>query len=108
MKVRYEMAKGNRIKKGTKKVTIDGVTERIDNFEGLDCEDVMLGWCEDTNSWVDLREDVRKGYWLYSCNEDIKNLKQAIRHIRKHNEIPKGTQFTLSSNFKGYDIYITK
>lgn len=41
-------------------------------------------------------------------NPKISNLKQAIRHLKKHNEIPKGTKFKLESNFPGYDIYIIK
>lgn len=37
-----------------------------------------------------------------------KSYKAAIRHLRKHNEIPKGTQFRLVSRFVGCDRYLTK
>ena len=32
----------------------------------------------------------------------------AIRHLKKHNEIPKGTKFRLCSKFVGFDRYLIK
>ena len=40
--------------------------------------------------------------------ETIKSVKAALRHIRKHNELPKGTKVRLCSNFVGCDVIITK
>ena len=57
----------------------------------------------------ELKSPNKKGYILVnSSNDKIKNLKSAIRHIKKHDEIPKGTRMRLESRFKGFDIIITK
>lgn len=38
----------------------------------------------------------------------IHSFKAARRHLRKHNEIPKGTRFRLVSRFVGYDRILVK
>lgn len=44
----------------------------------------------------------------FSPDNGIKTYKAAIRHIRKHNEIPEGTKFKVLSMYVGLDRYITK
>lgn len=105
MKVKYYKSKGNRIKKGSLKIT--NRKYRVNNFEGLG----MTGnhdncwWCEDLNKWITLENSNNK-YDLSDVNIHIKNLKQAIRHIKHHPEIEKGTIMCLRSNFIGYHIDI--
>lgn len=45
---------------------------------------------------------------IYPGSFPCKSYKAAKRHLKKHNEIPKGTQFRLVSQFVGYDRYLTK
>ena len=44
----------------------------------------------------------------YPGSFTCKSYKAAVRHLRKHNEIPKGTKFRLVSRFVGCDRYLTK
>ena len=44
----------------------------------------------------------------YSSDYSIRSFKAARRHIRKHDEIPKGTKFKLVSRFVGYDRILVK
>ncbi len=37
-----------------------------------------------------------------------KSVKAAKRHLRRHDEIPKGTKFILESRFMGFDRVLTK
>ena len=104
MKVKYCKPRKQRIKKGSIKVN----NRRIPNFIRLVCEDDLV-WSYDLENWFDVNRyrDIKIGCHS-GFNSNIRNLKQAIRHIKKHKEIPKGTRFTLESAFEGYDIYITK
>lgn len=65
----------------------------------------------------ELYYDRNKKKWVIEkdCTEDIypaaypcRSFKAAKRHLRKHNEIPKGTRFILISQWIGYDRYLTK
>lgn len=105
MKVRYQAPKGKRIKKGTFK-RVGG--KRLRYFTGLesgDKEDNRLWWHYRLKRWVKL-DDYASG--IMTCNHAIKNVKQAIRHLNKHDEIPKGAKFVLKNRFTGYDVYFTK
>ena len=109
MKVKYIKPKGRRIKKGSIKMIVNGVPKRIDNFMGLEVRVPNLYWWNKGNMWINKENNKFKvNGWLSTWNGNIKNLKQAIRYIKKHNEIPKGTKFILRSRFKGYDIIIIK
>lgn len=57
------------------------------------------------NLWVHKQEYT--GYW-YPGTFPCRSLKAAKRHLRKHNEIPKGTKFRLVSMYVGFDLYLTK
>lgn len=46
--------------------------------------------------------------WRSSSNSGIHSFKAARRHLRKHDEIPKGTRFRLVSRFVGYDRILVK
>ena len=45
---------------------------------------------------------------VYPGGFPCSSYKAAKRHLRKHDEIPKGTQFRLVSKFVGCDRYLTK
>lgn len=118
MKVHYDRPKGQRVKKGSIKITINGKKKRINYFNGLThwtkLSEELLYYVPEVDKWmtydkVSEIESNKKGYILVSSSNDkIKNLKSAIRHIKKHDEIPKGTRMRLESRFKGFDITITK
>ena len=110
MRVVYERIKGDRIKKGSVKIAINGNPRRINNFIGLRIEnDEYLKWSEKYNKWIDIRYcSFDELCYATPWNNKMKNVKQVIRHIKKHNEIPNGTKFTLYSRWKGYNVYIIK
>ena len=118
MKVHYDRPKGQRVKKGSIKITINGRKRRINYFNGLThwarLSEQLLYYVPEVDKWmtynkIDELEFNKKGSVLISSsNGKIKNLKSAIRHIKKHDEIPKGTRMRLESHFVGFDIIITK
>lgn len=101
MKIKYQRPKGSRITKGSYKYN----GKRYDNFVVLK----VLGyiWSEEMNKWYEVNKEPSDIVWSFE-NANIRNLKQAIRHLKKHDEIPKGTKCVLCSRWKGYNIYITK
>lgn len=112
MKVIYDRPRGSRIKKGSEKVEFNGKKIRMKVFIGLThwcrLDEKLLDWSYDLQKWVEISSDEYDFRNASSVNSDISNLKQAIRHVKKHDEIPKGTRMRLESNFKGYDIIIIK
>ena len=106
MKFKYDKIKGHRVKKGTHKVNTS-YKSRINMFSSLTVVSRIdnTWWCEDTNRWGNIED--ANNHSFSSNNHDIKNLKQAIRHIKKHKELKKGTVMRLCSNFVGYSIDIT-
>lgn len=119
MKVHYDKPKGQRVKKGSIKITINGRKKRINYFNGLThwarLNEKLLYYVPEVDKWMTydevskLESSSKKRYILVSSSNDkIKNLKSAIRHIKKHDEIPKGTRMRLESRFAGFDIIITK
>lgn len=110
MRILYNKPRGQRIKKGSCKILYNGKLKKFDNFCGLThwarLSEPVLDWDIINKRWIDIREDDNGR--TSSHNDKIKNLKQAIRHIKKHDEIPKGTRMILESRFKGYDIIIIK
>lgn len=93
----YHCEKGQRYKKGTIK-TEKG---RLHVYSSI----IVDGhwWCEVDKKWVkDVCEcTVRDGIYTGSDKCGIHSVKAAERHIRKHNEIQKGTKCSLISNFIG-------
>lgn len=104
MKVHYDKPKGKRVKKGS--VKWHGMRVRM--FNGLTIYDpncnMDLWYFHDMDKWCGFEEGFGR---CTNRNNNIRNLKQAIRHIKKQ-DVPQGTMFELSSNFIGYNIYIVK
>ena len=55
--------------------------------------------------WVNKKDYT--GYW-YPATFPCRSYKAAIRHLRKHDEIPKRTKFKLVSKLIGFDRYLIK
>lgn len=102
MRIKYYKPKNARIKKGTTKVK--GDKNRRVNFLGLTMisDNDNSWWCKDLNKWCTLAEV--KGLDFGTHNDDIKSLKAAISHIKRHPELKKGTIMNLNSNFRYCDI----
>jgi len=104
MKIKYNKKVGSRIKKGTFKVRWN--SKRVPIFNGLSVSGSdNHWWCEDLNKWIAHTHE-SQGNSFSINNDNIKNLKQAIRHIKKHKELGKGTTMKLCSNYMGHNIYI--
>lgn len=60
--------------------------------------------------WVNRSEYLTDGhrYHFFPSPFLCHSLKAAKRHLRKHNEIPKGTRFVLVSRYIGCDIHLIK
>ena len=68
-------------------------------------KEIELHFDPNKKLWVHRKEYT--GYW-YPADFPCRSLKAAKRHLRKHNEIPKGTKFRLVSKYIGFDLYLTK
>lgn len=55
--------------------------------------------------WV--KREEYTGSW-YPATFPCRSYRAAKRHLRKHNEIPKGTKFRLYSKYVGFDRYLIK
>ncbi len=63
-----------------------------------------LWYCDDLKEWRNMREaEPPFGNYVF-----VRSFNAARRHIRKHNEIPVGTRFLLSSRWVGYDRILVK
>jgi hypothetical protein len=100
LKIRYDAPKNSRIKKGTCKYK----GKRVFYFHGVECKGYW--WHEERNKWIKFEEWHNEGD-ICTCNDNVNNLKQLIRHIKRHNYLPKGTEFILVSMFQGLNIYVT-
>ena len=93
--MKYQKPKGQRIQR----YAFSGITI-YDNCS-------RYWYYDHLNNWID--EDLHPEVIGRSCSnyENCKSLKSAIRKVKKAS-VPKGTVFTLSSHFLGYDIDIVK
>lgn len=107
MKVKFSKPKGQRIYKGT--VKVPGKSKRFPIFLGLEnMDNNYLMWSDELGIWIGRHNRPDGEYSLCSMSKPIRSVKAAIRHIRNHDEIPKGTKMVLMSNFDGYDVEIIK
>ncbi|MBO5319001.1 MAG: hypothetical protein J6B01_04840 [Ruminococcus sp.] len=94
--------------KGVFKKDKEGYRMRMNNHFlhlDLECIEVQLHYDKSKKKWV--KESEYTGYWypgVFPC----KSYKAAKRHLRKHDEIPKGTKFRLCSKFIGFDRFLVK
>ena len=105
MKIEFSKVKRHRTMKGSYKV--EGRKKRLSVYSGLTTMGMIDNgwWCDKLNRWCSLEELGNNSF--SSSNLNIVNLKQAIRHIKKHKELPKGTKLSLRGNFVGYYIDFT-
>ena len=99
MKIRYQAQKGFRVKKGSVKFK----DRRLNRFMGV-VIDVgnKKWWCNSLDRWIEPEEADGRGY--STANYNVSNLKQLIRHVKKHKELEKGTKLRLRGRFKRTDI----
>ena len=69
-------------------------------------EHKRLYYDRENREWT-TRENCRGLIRVYPAAYPCTTLKAAKRHLRKHNEIPKGTKFKLVSMFIGQDVLLT-
>ena len=101
MRVIFEKPKGLRIKSGTHK----GSFGRYRNFVWAEIDGYW--WADEAKKWMlldDFYGNNINGGCSTGCNE-VKNVKQLVRHMKKHSYIPKGTKIRLASRFIGFDVY---
>lgn len=73
-------------------------------YDDQDFEDWL--WYEyGTKTWKPVKDC---DDWYSNNYHGIHSFKAARRHLRKHEEIPKGTLFRLVSRFVGYDRILVK
>lgn len=70
-----------------------------------ECKEKELYYDCYKKKWV--KEDEYTCNW-YPAHAPCHSYRAAVRHLRKHNEIPKGTRFRLCSKFVGFDRYLIK
>ena len=77
-------------------------------FLYIDSEDADLCYDLVDHVWK-TKKECGEGTHPYSpCSDDISTFKAAAAHIRRHDEIPKGTRFKVVNRFVGYDRFVTK
>lgn len=71
----------------------------------FDRKEDELHYDPNKKKWVK-EEEYTGGWWpgTFGC----RSYKAAIRHLKNHDEIPKGTRFRLASKWVGFDRWITK
>lgn len=74
-------------------------------FMCLEDESRTLYYDHDKKMWVNKEEYT--GCW-YPATYPCHSYKAAKRHLRNHDEIPKGMKFILVSWFCGFDRYLVK
>ena len=79
------------------------------NREGYDYKtfknEVELHYDENKKLWVKRKEYTGS---CYPADFPCHSYRAAKRHLRKHNEIPRGTKFRLVRKFVGFDRYLIK
>ena len=90
-------------------IKLHGKANRVPMFIGLESiGNNRLWWSDTLNKWFDPCNRPDGNYTVSPFKMGVRSVKVAIRHIRKHDEIPKGAKMRLVSRFIGYDIEITK
>jgi hypothetical protein len=107
MRIKFSQKKGKRLSKGT--IKLQGRDKRAPIFIGIEnLDDHYLMWADTLNKWVGLSNQPDGDYSMCSIKAPIRSVKAAIRHIRKHDEIPKGARMVLVSSLVGCDVEIIK
>lgn len=76
-----------------------------DNYDDENWVENRLHYDPNKKKWVK-KEEYTGDWWpgTFSC----RSYKAAVRHLKNHSEIPKGTRFRLVSKFVGFDRWLTK
>ena len=110
MKVKHMLPKGMRYNcSSVKNINKRSKFHRIPIYSEL----IIIGgtkdlwWCPKLRRWTTIKEAIENRY-SYQSWVNVNSVRAAKAHVRRHNEIPKGTKLILCSNFVGCDVYITK
>lgn len=80
-------------------------------YMSISTDDLSMYYCADTDKWYPdgkYPANISGSYWMCS-DKTVHSVKAAKRHLRKHNEIPKGTVFVLQSKYRGFpNVMLTK
>ena len=112
MKVKHPFQRGHRYFCTSQKVKGSKRLQRLPFYHALTIDHNPNGndlwWNETKKKWGTFTEfkETHDSYGTHK--ENVTSLKAAMRHIRKHDELPKGTKVRLCSNFVGCDVIITK
>ena len=109
--IKFNQPKGRRIYKGT--IKVPHKNNRIPVFMGLEnMDNNHLMWSDELDRWIGIcnkPKGIPKGvHSLCSMSKPIRSVKAAVKHIKKHSEIPRGARMVLASSFVGYDVEIIK
>lgn len=110
MKIKYGLPKGKRFNCSSRKnENRKSKWHRIPIFHGLQIinNEKGLWWCPEFHRWMTLEELRGKGV-CYQTWVPLRSVRAAKSHIRRHDELSKGTRFILSSNYVGCDVYFRK
>jgi len=102
MKIKHNQPKGKRVFKGNIKYN----NKNYFIFSHADCDTIGYWWIRKYNKWMYIDEclNLGVGYSSASCNiHSVKAFRRRLKQWSKY--MPKGTKFTLVSNFNGCDIY---
>ena len=106
MKVKHPFQRGHRYFCTSQKIKGKEKHPRISFYWALTING--LWWNETLKKWGTI-EEFKETHTNYGTHmERITSVKAALRHIRKHDELPKGTKVRLCSNFVGCDVIIIK
>ena len=112
MKVKHPFQKGHRYFCTSQKIHNSSRHNRLPFYWGLTIDSTPNGkslWWNDTLKKWGTFEEFKDTKTNYGTHKDwTTSVKAALRHIRKHDELPKGTKVRLCSNFVGCDVIITK
>ena len=111
MKVKHPFPKGHRYNCSSQKIPGNKKIHRLPFYCGLSACDpngTTLWWNDNFKKWGTFEEFMNTKTSYGTCLHNICSVRAAKRHIRKHDEITKGTRFTLISNFVSCNVIITK
>ncbi len=112
MKVKHPFQKGHRYNCTSQKIKGKSKIPRLSFYWGLTIDKTVDGsdlWWNDTKKKWGTFTEFKETHDSYGTHlHNITSLKAAKSHIRKHDELPKGTKVRLCSNFVGCDVIITK
>lgn len=106
--MRFETPKGSRYRCSSIKVDNDLWRHRVPVFDRLITINPNLAYVAEEKLWKP-KSEIPGCIPGLECNSvPIHSVRAAKRHIRKHDELPKGTELKLFSRLVGASVYFKK